>query len=90
MLGLMLLAGISVNNSILYVDYFNLLTRQNPETSVKRNLIICAKQRFRPIMITTLTSILGMLPLAINWDDSSVVMQSLGLVGRRSWGIDVS
>ncbi len=62
--GLVVLVGLVVNNGIVLVDYTNRLkNRGNP---VKKACIDAAGSRLRPILMTTFTTILGMLPLALS------------------------
>ncbi|MEE8041808.1 MAG: efflux RND transporter permease subunit [Pseudomonadales bacterium] len=62
-IGLILLAGIVVNNAIVLLDRINQIRAQG---AAKLDAIIqAAEQRFRPIVMTTLTTILGLLPMAI-------------------------
>ena len=59
LMGVLMLAGIVVNNGILYVDGVNLL---RTEMALEDALIESAKTRLRPILITTLTTIISMVP----------------------------
>lgn len=62
-IGVIALAGIVVNNNIVLIDTFNLLRRQGLE---KREAVLTAVYlRLRPVMLTTITTILGLLPLAM-------------------------
>ena len=61
--GLISLVGIVVNNSIIMVDYMNQLIREG--SSIQEAIIIGSKRRFKPILLTTITTILGLLPLTI-------------------------
>ena len=63
MLGLVMLIGIVVKNGIVFVDYINLNRERG--MSIDRAVILAGKLRLRPILMTTVTSILGMIPLAI-------------------------
>ena len=63
-IGLVLLAGIVVNNSIVLVDYLNQLRRRGLNRDVA--ITIAGRDRLRPILMTTLTTILAMVPLALN------------------------
>lgn len=78
MLGLILLCGTAVNNSILFVDFYN-QTRIHTGSTVLEALMETAKLRFRPIMITTMTTILGMLPIALGWGSGGEILQPLGV-----------
>lgn len=61
--GLISLVGIVINNSIIMVDYTNQLIDQGK--SLEESLIIAGKTRFTPIILTTLTTIGGLLPLTL-------------------------
>ena len=79
LLGTILLCGISVNNSILFVDFFNYLKMQSPHTPLQEVLLKTARFRLRPILITTGTTILGMLPIAFKFGSGGEVLQPLGI-----------
>ena len=61
MVGIIMLVGIVVNNGIILVDYTNLLVGRGIE--LKEACYEAGKSRFRPVLMTTLTTILGMLPM---------------------------
>ena len=61
--GLVLLVGVVVNNGIVLVDYVNRLRKDGHERT--EALLLAATRRFRPIMMTALTTIFGMIPLAV-------------------------
>ena len=63
-LGVIALAGIVVNNNIVLVDTYNVITRENPNLSREEIVIRTAAQRLRPIILTTATTVIGLLPLA--------------------------
>jgi len=77
MIGIISLAGIVVNNAIVLVDYTNLLrkrkrkelgleeTERLPIEEVKKSIILGGKRRLRPVLLTAITTILGLLPLAL-------------------------
>jgi len=69
LIGFVMLAGIAVNNGIVMVDYINQLKRRGVEA---REAILqgCAV-RLRPVLITALTTILGMLPMAISTSEGA-------------------
>jgi len=59
------LSGIVVNNNIVLIDTFNRLTGEFPNLAKEDVIIKTCKQRLRPILLTTATTIFGVLPLAI-------------------------
>ena len=65
MVGLILLVGIVVNNSIILIDFI----RQRQRDGMMRHqaIVESVSTRFRPIMMTSLSTIVGMLPLAFEW-----------------------
>jgi HAE1 family hydrophobic/amphiphilic exporter-1 len=77
-LGFIMLIGVVVNNGILLIDYTNRL--RNEGKSVKEALVAAGKIRFRPIWMTSLTTIAGMLPLAIGIGEGGEALRPLGAV----------
>jgi len=68
-IGLILLAGIVVNNAIILVDHIN-LTRKNSGLKLKEALIKGTKERIRPVFMTTATTVFGLLPMLLIQLDS--------------------
>lgn len=65
-IGIFMLVGIIVNNGIVLVDYMHIYTRNNEfSDSLFNNVIEACKRRMRPILLTALTTICSMIPLAI-------------------------
>lgn len=62
--GIVALAGIVVNNSIVLIDTFNRLRRDNGLETIDAVLLACA-QRVRPVLLTTVTTVFGLLPMAL-------------------------
>ncbi|MGB9887208.1 MAG: efflux RND transporter permease subunit [Moorellales bacterium] len=62
-MGLVVLAGIVVNNAIVLIDYTNLLRRRG--LGREEALLLAGSRRLRPILMTALTTVLGMLPLTL-------------------------
>lgn len=77
MLGTILLGGVVVNNAIILIDFW-LKSRDRYEDEYKA-LEETAAIRFQPIVITTLTTILGMLPIALGLGEGSNILQPLGI-----------
>jgi HAE1 family hydrophobic/amphiphilic exporter-1 len=77
MVGLVMLAGIVVNNGIVLVDYTNLLVGRG--VPVRQACIDGGESRLRPILMTTLTTILGLIPMAFFPGKSSMMIQPIGL-----------
>ena len=77
LLGTIMLAGIVVNNAILMIDFY---IRILPDYDNKINALVdTAGLRFPPIIITTMTTIFGMLPIAIGIGEGSNIIQPLGI-----------
>jgi len=76
-LGMIMLAGIVVNNSIILVEYIEILRDQGVDKN--HALIKAAKTRLRPILMTTLTTVVGMLPLAIGIGEGAEMLQPLAI-----------
>lgn len=75
--GVVMLAGIVVNNGIVLVDYTNLLRKRG--LGVREACIEAGGNRLRPILMTSLTTILGMVPLAFMGEDGSSMVRPIGL-----------
>ncbi len=76
MLGTIVLVGIAVNNAIVLIDYTNMLRRQQG-MSVRAALIAAGQRRLRPILMTTCTTLLGLLPLALSSGEGSEMQAPL-------------
>lgn len=77
-IGMVLLVGVVVNNSIVLVDYVNLLRSRG--RALREAIVEGGRQRLRPVMITTCTTVLGMMPMATSHGDGSATWRPLGLV----------
>jgi len=64
--GIVALAGIVVNNNIVLIDSYNHIRREHPELDYVSAIVRTGAQRLRPVMLTTVTTIFGLLPLASN------------------------
>ena len=78
-MGLIMLIGIVVNNAILLVDYINMMRRDEGLDLVPA-VINAGKLRLRPILMTTLTTVLGLMPLALGIGVGAEMQASLGRV----------
>ena len=76
-IGVVMLAGIVVNNGIILVDYTNLLV--NRGVPVHQACLDAGASRLRPVLMTTLTTILGMIPMAFFASGTSSMIQPIGL-----------
>lgn len=77
MLGFVMLAGIIVNNGIVMVDYINQLRREGMDK--KEAIARAAATRLRPILMTTLTTVISMFPMALGIGDGSAMMQPMAI-----------
>ncbi|MBQ2228497.1 MAG: efflux RND transporter permease subunit, partial [Firmicutes bacterium] len=76
LLGLVLLVGTVVNNSILLVEFIN----QNKHSMGREEAMVAAgKQRLRPILMTTLTTIVGMIPLSLGYGEGGEILAPMGI-----------
>ncbi|MBI3038061.1 efflux RND transporter permease subunit [bacterium] len=78
-IGIIMLGGIVVNNSILLVDHANLLFRDRKLALIPA-LLEAGRDRFRPVLMTALTTILGLIPLALGWGEGGEVQAPLARV----------
>ena len=78
MLGIILLIGIVVKNGIVLVDYINLMRERGYE--LNEAIALSGQSRLRPIMMTALTTILGMIPMATSKSEGSELWTTMGIV----------
>jgi len=78
LLGVILLAGIVVNNAILLIEYAE-QNRRRHGLDFEQAVVEAGAIRLRPILMTTLTTVFGMLPLAIGLGEGSELMQPLAI-----------
>jgi len=79
MMGIVMLIGIVVNNAIVLVDYINLMRREQG-LKVRDAVIEAGRLRLRPILMTTLTTILGLLPLSFGFGTGGEIQAALARV----------
>ena len=77
MIGMIMLVGIVVKNGIVLVDYINLNRERG--SSIIHSVVTGGKSRLRPVLMTTLTTILGMVPMAIGGGQGSETWQPMGI-----------
>ena len=77
LLGFLMLVGTVVNNGILYVDTAN---QYRNEMDLDEAVIEAGATRIRPMLMTTLTTIVAMIPMALAYGDAGEMMQGLALV----------
>ncbi len=76
-IGVIMLAGIVVNNSIVLVDYINILRRRGIDRY--EAIIEAGRSRLRPILMTTLTTVLAMVPLGLALGEGAELQQPLAI-----------
>jgi CzcA family heavy metal efflux pump len=77
--GAVLLVGIVVNNAIIMVELANQI-RERDKIDRKTAILQAAPQRLRPVLMTTITTVFGMFPLALGIGEGSEFLQPLGVV----------
>ena len=85
LMGIIALAGVVVNNGIILIDYINLLRKENLEKNktestdkLKEIIITGSATRVRPIFMTTLTTMLGVIPMAMAKGEGAEIYAPLG------------
>ncbi|MBN1622246.1 MAG: efflux RND transporter permease subunit [Endomicrobiales bacterium] len=76
-IGFMILFGIVVNSSIMLVEKINL--RREGHTNIIKVVFLACQERLRSILMTSLTTTLGLLPLVLSRDEAAEMWRSLGL-----------
>ena len=86
MIGILILVGIVVKNGIVLIDYAILCRERGMD--VNTAVTTASQQRLRPILMTTLTTVLGMIPMALGSGEGAEMWNGLGIT--VSWGLSVS
>ena len=77
LIGFLMLVGTVVNNGILYIDTVEQYKHNMP---LNEAIVEAGATRLRPILMTTLTTVLSMIPMALGFGESGELMQGLALV----------
>lgn len=77
MIGIVMLIGIVVKNGIVFIDYANLNRERG--MSIDKAIVSAGRSRLRPILMTTATTVLGMIPLAVSTGVGSAMWQPMGI-----------
>lgn len=87
-IGIIMLSGIVVNNAIVLIDYMNQLRVLQPRLSLNERVVLASVRRLRPILMTSLTTILAMIPLALAWGEGGEMEAPLArvVVGGLGFG----
>jgi len=86
LIGVIMLMGIVVKNGIVLVDY-TILCRERG-MGVLAAVVAAGKSRLRPVLMTTLTTVFGMIPMAIGTGEGAEMWQSMGMT--VAWGLSIS
>ena len=86
LIGLIMLAGIVVKNGIVLIDY-TILNRERG-MAIRNAVVDAGRSRLRPVLMTTLTTVLGMIPLAVGRGEGSEMWRSMGMT--VAWGLAFS
>jgi HAE1 family hydrophobic/amphiphilic exporter-1 len=77
-LGIVVLVGIAIKNGIVLIDYTDLLRDRGYE--LNRAIAEAGRSRLRPVLMTAITTILGMVPMALSTSEGSEMWVSMGIV----------
>jgi len=77
-IGVIMLSGIVVNSSIILVDYINIRRSRGEDKNTA--IVNACPLRIRPVLMTTLTTILGLVPMAIGWGEGNEMMAPMAIV----------
>jgi HAE1 family hydrophobic/amphiphilic exporter-1 len=86
LIGLIMLIGIVVKNGIVLIDY-TILCRERG-MSIITACVAAGKSRLRPVLMTSLSTVLGMLPLALGTGEGSEMWHAMGMT--VAWGLSIS
>lgn len=76
-LGIIMMVGLVVSNTIILIDYINRLRRDG--VNLKESVAKAARVRLRPILITSLTTIFGLIPMALGFGEGAEAYSSLAI-----------
>ncbi len=79
LIGLIMLVGVVVNNAIVLIDYANILRAENG-MEAREALLGAGEARLRPILMSTLTTVVGLIPTALGFGGNVEMMQSMSVV----------
>jgi HAE1 family hydrophobic/amphiphilic exporter-1 len=77
--GLLMLGGIEVNKGIMLMDRVEILRGLHPTAPLRELLVAAGQQRMRPIFMTTATTVLGLVPMALDRSESAVLWSPLAV-----------
>ncbi|MCQ2286285.1 MAG: efflux RND transporter permease subunit [Bacteroidales bacterium] len=86
LVGVLMLIGIVVKNGIVLIDY-TILCRERGQ-NVHDSVVTAGKSRLRPILMTTITTVIGMIPLAVDKGEGAEMWNAMGMT--VAWGLTVS
>ncbi|HMA99600.1 MAG TPA: efflux RND transporter permease subunit, partial [Spirochaetota bacterium] len=75
--GIVVLVGIVINNGIVLVDYMNILMHENSQPD--KAAVKAGSRRFRPVLMTSLTTILGLFPMALGLGEGAELYAPLSI-----------
>ncbi len=78
-IGMLMLSGIVVNNGIMLIDRINLIKSRDSRRDIRSIIIEASSQRKRPIFMTTITTVLGLLPMALDRSESATLWSPLAI-----------
>jgi multidrug efflux pump len=87
-IGVISLAGIVVNNNIVLIDTFDRL--KDKASSVKEAILMTGAQRLRPVLLTTATTVLGLLPMVLKLNINFLEMDYSYDSPSTQWWVDLS
>jgi multidrug efflux pump subunit AcrB len=83
LIGVVGLAGIAVNDATILVDFINRRCRAG--MPLREAILASGRLRFRPVLLTTITTVCGLLPLALDWRGGSDTLKPMALA--ICWGL---
>jgi len=80
LIGVVGLAGIAVNDATILVDFIN--KRSRAGMPLREAILEAGRLRLRPVLLTTITTVAGLMPLAIDWRGGSDSLKPMALAAR--------
>ena len=86
LIGVLILLGVVVKNGIVLIDYIKLCRERG--LGIINAVVTGGKSRLRPVLMTTLTTVLGMIPMAVGTGEGAEMWRSMGMT--VAWGLSIS
>ncbi len=89
-IGVISLAGIIVNNNIVLIDTYNHIKKKHKNMAIREVILRTGAQRLRPVFLTTITTVLGLLPMVLQMNIDFITREISVGAPSTQWWVDLS